>query len=880
MTEPVTATVAATPTPLAFTEPTAIEVRGARVHNLKNLSLDVPLRQLVGIAGVSGSGKSSLALGVLYAEGSRRYLEALSTYTRRRISQAGRATVDEVLHVPAALALRQRPGIPGVHSTFGTSTELLNYLRLMFSRLGCHVCPNGHVNAPTLNVAAELPITCSTCGVEFYGPSAEDLAFNSGGACPTCGGTGVVRDIDESTLIADPNLTLEEGAVAPWRNLMWSLMPQVAREMGVRTDVPYKDLTDAEKDIVLHGPMEKRHILYVPKNKDHATELDFTYYSAVNTVRNALAKAKDEKGMARVAKFLCESVCPDCHGTRLSEKARTSTIDGRNLAQVTALSLDELRDWIPTVAPWLPAEMRPMCDSITSEMAEPIQRLEQLGLGYLTLDRASETLSNGERQRVALTRAVRSRTTGVLYVLDEPSIGLHPANIEGLLGVMDDLLADGNSVVMVDHDVAVLRHANHLIEIGPGSGADGGRVIAQGSVANVEANPASRIGPFLAGTAKVRVRTPVAPEHLFDEGAIALETGAIHTVHPLEARIPKGRLTCVTGVSGSGKTTLVLESLVAGLKASLAGTTLPGHVLSVDAPGIARVDLVDATPIGVNVRSTVATYSGVLDELRRAFAKLPEAKAAGLKAGDFSYNTGSLRCPTCDGTGQVSLDVQFLPDVDIPCPDCRGSRYGHEAEAIQMEVDDYPGAPDATQGVELAETVARRASDHAADFHGVRTLSLPEILSLTVDQALAALAPLKKVHGKLEILHNLGLGYLTLGEATPALSGGEAQRLKLASEMRRSQDDTLFIFDEPTIGLHPLDVETLIGVLQKLIEHGATVVVIEHDLDMIANADYVIDMGPGGGETGGRIVAEGTPAQVAANQMSLTGRYLARELEG
>ena len=869
-----------TPTPLAFTEPTAIEVRGARVHNLKNLSLDVPLRQLVGIAGVSGSGKSSLALGVLYAEGSRRYLEALSTYTRRRISQAGRATVDEVLHVPAALALRQRPGIPGVHSTFGTSTELLNYLRLMFSRLGCHVCPNGHVNAPTLNVAAELPITCSTCGVEFYGPSAEDLAFNSGGACPTCGGTGVVRDIDESTLIADPNLTLEEGAVAPWRNLMWSLMPQVAREMCVRTDVPYKDLTDAEKDIVLHGPMEKRHILYVPKNKDHATELDFTYYSAVNTVRNALAKAKDEKGMARVAKFLCESVCPDCHGTRLSEKARTSTIDGRNLAQVTALSLDELRDWIPTVAPWLPAEMRPMCDSITSETTEPIQRLEQLGLGYLTLDRASETLSNGERQRVALTRAVRSRTTGVLYVLDEPSIGLHPANIEGLLGVMDDLLADGNSVVMVDHDVAVLRHANHLIEIGPGSGADGGRVIAQGSVANVEANPASRIGPFLAGTAKVRVRTPVAPEHLFDEGAIALEADAIHTVHPLEARIPKGRLTCVTGVSGSGKTTLVLESLVAGLKASLAGTTLPGHVLSVDAPGIARVDLVDATPIGVNVRSTVATYSGVLDELRRAFAKLPEAKAAGLKAGDFSYNTGSLRCPTCDGTGQVSLDVQFLPDVDIPCPDCRGSRYGHEAEAIQMEVDDYPGAPDATQGVELAETVARRASDHAADFHGVRTLSLPEILSLTVDQALAALAPLKKVHGKLEILHNLGLGYLTLGEATPALSGGEAQRLKLASEMRRSQDDTLFIFDEPTIGLHPLDVETLIGVLQKLIEHGATVVVIEHDLDMIANADYVIDMGPGGGETGGRIVAEGTPAQVAVNQMSLTGRYLARELEG
>lgn len=865
--------------PATFTEPDCIEIRGARVHNLRNLTLAVPLRQLVGIAGVSGSGKSSLALGVLYAEGSRRYLEALSTYTRRRISQTGRAAVDEVLHVPAALALRQRPGVPGVHSTFGTSTELLNYLRLMFSRLGSHRCPNGHANAPSLAVAAEQPITCSTCGVKFYGPGAEDLAFNSGGACPECGGTGVVRDIDESTLVPDPTLSLDEGAVAPWRQLMWSLMSQVAGEMGVRTDVPFQDLTPAEQDIVLHGPMEKRHILYVPKGKDHATELDFTYYSAANTVKNALAKVKDEKGMARVAKFLCESVCPACHGTRLSEKARSSEIGGLNLAQVTAFTLDELGRWLPTVAPWLPAEMRPMADAIIGEMREPIERLGQLGLGYLTLDRASETLSNGERQRVALTRAVRSRTTGVLYVLDEPSIGLHPANVEGLLGVMDDLLSDGNSVVMVDHDVAVLRHANHLIEIGPGSGAEGGRVIAQGSVAAVEANPESRIGPFLAGTAKVRVRTPVAPEHLFAEGAIRLQTRAIHTVQPLEARIPQGRLTCITGVSGSGKTTLVLESLVDGLKAQLAGRALPGHVVEVDAPGIARINLVDATPIGVNVRSTVATYSGVLDELRRAFAKLPEAKAAGLKAGDFSYNTGSLRCPTCDGTGQVSLDVQFLPDVDIPCPDCHGSRYGHEAEAIQMEVDDYPGAPNPAEGAEAA-AAALHEGDHAADFHGVRTLSLPEMLSLTVDQALAALAPLKKVHGKLEILHNLGLGYLTLGEATPALSGGEAQRLKLASEMRRNQDDTLFVFDEPTIGLHPLDVETLIGVLQNLIEHGATVVVIEHDLDMIANADYLIDMGPGGGEQGGRIVATGTPAQVAACPMSITGRYLARELEG
>ena len=828
-------------------QPTHIHVRGARVHNLKNIDVDIPLGELVGIAGVSGSGKSSLALGTLYAEGSRRYLDALSTYTRRRISQSARATVDEVRHVPAALALRQRPGIPGVHSTFGTSTELLNYLRLVFSRLGSHRCPHcGAHAAPSMAVALMQPITCPSCGREFFGPGAEDLAFNSAGACPTCGGTGIVRTVDEASLVPDESLSIDEGAVAPWNTLMWDLMKQVAREMGVRTDVPFCELTPQERDIVFHGPAEKKHILYHAKKGDNFAELDFTYFNAVYTVENALAKAKDEKGLARVAKFLREDVCPDCGGTRLSTAARGPVIDGMTLGDATRMTLDELAVWAPGVPALMPEELQPMAQAIVAEMTEPICRLQQLGLGYLSLDRASSTLSTGERQRVQLARAVRNRTNGVLYVLDEPSIGLHPSNVEGLLGVVDDLLDDGNSVVLVDHDVRVLRHADHLIEIGPGSGADGGSIIAQGTVEEVESSPATRIGPFLSGARSVRVRERAAASDMFVHGAVRLETGAIHTVRPLAVEIPRGRLTAVTGVSGSGKTTLVLESLIPGLRAAIAGEQLPAHVRAVEAEGLRRANLIDATPIGANVRSTVATYSGVLDDLRRAYAKLPEAKERGLKAGAFSYNTGSLRCPTCDGTGQISLDVQFLPDVDIPCPDCGGSRYSGAAAEVRLAGD----------------------------------ISLPELLSYTVDQARDALAEtgLRSAKAKLAVLSDLGLGYLTLGEATPALSGGEAQRLKLASELTRSQEDALFVFDEPTIGLHPLDVEVLLGVLQRLIDNGATVVVIEHDLDMIANADWVIDMGPGGGAAGGRVVAAGTPEQLSACPESITGRYVAEEL--
>lgn len=820
-----------------------IKIRGARVHNLKNVNVDVPLNTITAIAGVSGSGKSSLALGVLYAEGSRRYLEALSTYTRRRMTQAAKAQVDEVLYVPAALALHQRPGVPGIRSTFGTGTELLNSLRLIFSRLASHRCPNGHYVPPTLAVAAEQQLTCPDCGARFWPPGAEELAFNSQGACRTCDGTGLVRNVDLAALVPDESLTIDEGAVAPWNTLMWSLMTDVCRAMGVRTNVPFRDLTPEEKEIVYHGPAEKKHIFYKAKSSNQAGELDFTYYNAVYTVQNALAKVKDEKGMKRVEKFLKQETCPDCGGSRLSDAARAPRLRGIGLDEACRMTLTELTVWVNGVPGTLPPEMRPMAASICESFQTAAKRLMDLGLGYLTLDRASSTLSTGERQRMQLARAVRNRTTGVLYVLDEPSIGLHPSNIVGLTGVMHDLVADGNSVVLVDHDTQILKEAGWLIEMGPEAGAKGGQVIAEGTIAEIAQNKNSKIGPFLKAESSV-IRKQAAAEKMFAAGCIHLETGAIHTVKPLAVDIPKGRLTVVTGVSGSGKTTLILESLVPGLTAATSGQKLPEHVLNVQADGIRSVKLIDATPIGINVRSTVATYANVHDELRKIFARTEDAKTLGFKAGDFSYNTGKLRCPTCDGTGVINLDVQFLPDVEIPCPDCRGSRYGKDAAKVKYL---------AANG---------------------QNCSLPDLMDMDISTALTACADLKTVRQRLQVLIDLGLGYLTLGEETPSLSGGEAQRLKLASEMGKSQSDAVFIFDEPTIGLHPLDVRTLLDVFQRLIDSGATVIVIEHDLDVIRNADYIIDMGPGGGNEGGTVVACGTPAQIKAAPASVTGKFI------
>lgn len=821
----------------------AIQVRGARVHNLKNIDVDIPLNKIVGIAGVSGSGKSSLALGVLYTEGSRRYLEALSTYTRRRLTQAPRADVDEVLHIPSALALHQRPQVPGIRSTFGTGTELLNSLRLMFSRLASHRCPNGHYVEPTLDVAAERPLICPVCGVKFFASGAESLAFNSQGACRTCDGTGVVRTVDRATLVPDETLTIDEGAVMPWKTLMWSLMTDVCRAMGVRTDVPFKDLTDKEKAIVYDGPAIKKHIFFHPKGSNDAAELDFTYFSAVRTVENALSKVKDEAGMKRVERFLRLEECPDCHGSRFSEAARAPKINGVSIDEVCRWPLTDVCQWVEKVPGTLPKEMRPMAQSICESFTHTAARLLDLGLGYLSLDRAASTLSTGERQRMQLARAVRNRTMGVLYVLDEPSIGLHPANIEGLKAVMRELIADGNSVLLVDHDVDILREADWIVEMGPSAGRDGGEVVAQGTVDAIKADQQSKIGPYLAGKPAV-VRPDIAKEEVFSFGEISLTTDEIHTVKPLKVSIPKSRLTVVTGVSGSGKTTLILESLLPALKAHCDGTALPSHVKSIKADGIKNIKLIDATPIGTNVRSTVATYAGVHDDLRKAFARTAEAKEAGLKAGDFSYNTGKLRCPECDGTGVISLDVQFLPDVDVPCPVCHGRRYSQDADLIHR---------------------VSKSGD---------SLTLPQLMQMDVTSALRVTEDMKPVNSKLQVLEDLGLGYLTLGEATPGLSGGEAQRLKLAGEFTRGQEDSVFIFDEPTIGLHPENVATLMAVFDRLVASGATVIVIEHDLDVIRSADWMIDMGPGGGEAGGTVVFAGKPEDARLEKTSATGRYL------
>lgn len=824
--------------------PQQIEVRGGKVHNLKNIDIDIPLHQFVAISGLSGSGKSSLAMGILYEEGSRRYLEALSTYTRRRLKTGNKANVESVKHIPSALALRQRPAIPSERATVGTMSELLNVIRLVFSRLGRPVCPNGHAFGPDLKVAQAMSksgeemglLTCPTCGVEFYAYGAEDFTFNSTGACETCQGTGNVRQLDESKLIADEELSLADGAVASWRLPGRNFMPSVAEQAGVRINVPFKELTAKEKDFVLNGPQKKFKMDFCTSTGRVFHDFNVLYENAHQAVLESAKTSKSERAQKKISEFFHYSTCPTCHGTRLKPELLRQKAGGLNIAEVTELSLHALAEWKMQVLKTLPAEMDTMAQAIFAEFDDDLKPLLELGLDYLTLARNGNTLSTGELQRIQLARTLRTETTGVLYVLDEPSIGLHPDNINGLLNVFKQLVAQGNSLVVVDHNVDIVRAADHIIEIGPGSGDNGGQIIATGTPAQLAKNKNSLIGPYLNGTAELIAR-PIQP---VDTAKITIAVSEHYNLHDVKVDLPLNRLTAVTGFSGAGKTSLILDSLVPAIKAKAKGEGLPAQVSELDSP-LKDVVSVDASPIGKTTRSTTATYTSIMDNLRKLFAKQPLAKERHYTPSYFSYNNKQGGCPECGGTGVVTLDVQYLPDMEQTCPLCAGKRFRPEIQAVKWN-----------------------------------GYSIVDILDMDVDQALNVFKAEPKILRELELLKEVGLSYLHLGESTPSLSGGEAQRLKLVKHLDHKQETTLFVFDEPTIGLHPLDVKVLLQVMQKLIDQGATIITITHDLNLIVNADYILDLGPRGGKHGGKVVFSGTVSELLAHPTSLTAKALAK----
>src|SRR5579863_3946457 len=820
------------------TLPAVIGVRGARHNSLRDIDVDVPLWRTVAVVGVSGSGKTSLAMGTLYAEGLHRFLEGLSTYSRRRLTQAQRPDVDRIEHLPPALGLRQRPPIPGPRSTVGTMSEVLNVLRLMMSRLGSHLCPNGHRVEPSLaNYGAA--IVCPVDGVRFVHPSAESFAFNSYGACPACHGLGVRSEVDVATLVPDPGKTIEEGAVLPWNSGGRRLSMYAAGELGVRLDVPYRSLTTRERDIVLHGEPVRQQVTLHSGRGGRTVQLTVNYDNAVAAVERSL-RSDNERTRRLVQRFLITRVCSVCHGTRLRPEALTSQLGGRNIAEISALSLASLRGFAAGLPAGLPAELSRLTTGLLAELSGRLTPVLDVGLSYLTLDRAGASLSTGERQRIELTSTVRASTTGMLYVLDEPSVGLHPSNVTGLLKTITALAGNDNSVVVVEHEREVIRAADWIIELGPGAGVTGGTIIAQGTPAQLESDPRSIIGPFLAGaTAVPRERLPQAGQ----EGQITLEVGDLYNLHDLTAAFPAGRLTALAGPSGAGKTALILDSLIPAARARLTGSALPAHVRRLDLGGIRQVVQVDATPIGQNARSTPATYCGAFDEIRRVFAESAYARRRRWKPGHFSFNTREGQCPTCLGLGHIDLDVQYLPDITVGCPTCHGARFNDATLAVRVD-----------------------------------GLTIADVLGLTVADAVDRFAGYAPVAAALRPVGEVGLGYLRLGEPTPSLSGGESQRLRIASRLRSGQRGVLYVFDEPSTGMHPLDVATLAGVFDRLLAAGATIIVIDHDLDLLAAADHLIDMGPGGGPDGGHIVSVGRPEDVARDPGSVTGPWLAEHL--
>lgn len=831
-----------------------VRVRGARENNLKNVRVQIPRDALVVFTGVSGSGKSSLAFGTLYAEAQRRYLESVSPYARRLFHQMPIPVVDEVDGLPPAVALQQQRGSGTTRSSVGSVTTLSNLLRMLYSRAG--------------NYPKDQPLLYA----ESFSPN------TPAGACPECHGLGRVYEVTEETMVPDPNLTIRERAIASWPTAWQGQnLRDILVTMGYDVDIPWKDLPQKDRDWILFTeeqptvpvyagltPAETKKAL---KEKREPSYMG-TYMGARRYVLHTFSNSQSAIMKKRVSQYMRGTLCPLCHGKRLRQESLSVTFAGYDIADISALPLKKLavlfQPYADGSAPALVQLGRKheekviVAMRISEDLVARLQVLLELGLGYLSLDRSTPTLSPGEHQRLRLATQVRSNLFGVVYVLDEPSAGLHPADTKSLLKALDGLKAAGNSLFVVEHEMDVICHADWIVDVGPGAGEGGGEVLYSGPPEGLKKVKASKTRLYLFDEAPFPQKTKRAPA-----GWLELSGVTRNNLNHLDVRFPLGVLTSVTGISGSGKSSLVSQVLVDLMRGYLGGAPLvetdsaedPLQEASVETLGgelsggqenIKRLVVVDQKPIGRTPRSNLATYTGLFDGVRKLFASTRMAKARHYDAGRFSFNVGKGRCPNCEGEGFVMVELLFLPSVYAPCPVCGGTRYN--AKTLEVTY----------QGKNIAE-----------------------VLAMTVDEAALFFENDASVYRSLTVLQDVGLGYLRLGQPATELSGGEAQRIKLATELQRqSRGNTLFILDEPTTGLHPSDVEKLMAQLEKLVDSGNTVIVVEHDMQVVAGSDWVIDMGPGAGDEGGSVVVAGTPQEVAKNKVSRTAPFLKAVLEG
>jgi excinuclease ABC subunit A len=832
-----------------------VQVRGARTHNLKNVSLEIPRDALVVFTGVSGSGKSSLAFGTLYAEAQRRYFESVAPYARRLIDQASIPEVDAIDGLPPAVALQQHRGTPTSRSSVGSVTTLNNSLRLLYSRAGEYPPGQGHLDA------------------EAFSPN------TPAGACPRCHGLGRTYEVTEASMVPDPSLTIRERAVAAWPPAWHGQnLRDILVSLGYDVDRPWRELPKKDRDWILftdeqpqvpvypgYSPAETRRAL---KRKETPNYMG-TFTSAQKYVLQTFATTQSALMKRRVSQYMVSGECPLCEGKRLKRESLSVTFAGLDIGELARLPLKRVGELLKPYVDGTAAGLKKLArehpekalvaERIATDLCGRIHVLLDLGLGYLSLERSTPTLSPGELQRLRLATQVRSNLFGVVYVLDEPSAGLHPADTEALLRALDQLKASGNTLFVVEHEVDVIRHADWLVDVGPRAGQHGGEILYSGPTQGLARVEPSHTRRYLFADARPPVRTPRPPK-----GWLRLEGVSRNNLHELSAELPLGVFTSVTGISGSGKSSLVSQVLVELVSEALGHRedvnegaegvdelertvvlTRGGRIVS-GMEGVSRLVRVDQRPIGRTPRSNLATYTGLFDHVRKLFAATKEARARRYDAGRFSFNVAKGRCGTCEGEGFVMVELLFLPSVFAPCPTCHGQRYN--AETLQVRL---------------------------------RGRNVAEVLGMTVDEAAAFFAEDASLSRSLGVLREVGLGYLRLGQPATELSGGEAQRIKLATELQRVQrGHSLYVLDEPTTGLHPADVEKLMAQLQGLVDAGNTVILVEHDMGVIAASDWVLDIGPGAGEEGGKVVAAGTPQQVARARGSRTAPFLARALAG